>query len=90
MALEPSYLATTFTCQLLLLQKKVQMYLFHSDSEGFFHSSFFSGQLQRVTYRENINNQYVRRPLLAVQCKSHSEDFLFLKTVPIQITLSLP
>lgn len=48
------YTASNFTCQLWLPKKKVQMYLFHPSSEGFF-CCCVQGQMQCVWHRERIS-----------------------------------
>lgn len=83
--------ATNFTCQLQLPKKKVQMYLFHPGSEGFFSRCVRRPDAVCVTQRENINNQYAHRPVAdASKSSKHTAAIPLLESVPIQITLLLP
>lgn len=85
------YTATNFTCQLQLPKKKVQMYLFHPGSEGFFSRSVQRPDAVCVTQRENINNQYAHRPVAdGSKSSKHTAAIPLLKSIPIQITLLLP
>lgn len=85
------YTATYFTCQLQLPKKKVQMYLFHPSSEGFFSRCVRGPDAVYVTHRENINNEQAHRPVAdSSKSSKNTAAIPLLKSVPIQITLFLP
>lgn len=49
------FAATNYTCQLQLPKEKVQMYLFHPGSEGFFSAPVLRGQMQGMWHTERIS-----------------------------------